>query len=64
MFFVSDVFISAATRIIFYKLKSGASDIAQFVRFILFYVCEFLPACIHVCHMCAWCLQKSEEVVG
>lgn len=63
MFLVSGVFISAATRIFFYKLKSGASDIAHFIRFILFYVC-ILPVCICVCHMCAWCLQKSEEVVG
>lgn len=53
MFFVSDVFISAATRIIFYKLKSGASDIAQFVRFILVYVCEFFT-CVYICvpHVC------------
>ena len=62
MFLVSGVFIFAATRIFFYKVKSGASDIAQFVRFILFYVC-ILPVCICMCHKYAWCLQKSEEVV-
>lgn len=57
MFFVSDVFISAATRIIFYKLKSGASDIAQFVRFILVYVCEFFT-CVYIC-VCATCVPGA-----
>lgn len=49
--------------VIFLKIQCVIILVFYFKRFTLSYVYECLPACINVYHVCAWCLQRPEEVV-
>lgn len=44
----------------FLSLLTGQSFFI--IKIYLFYVYECFPTYMYVCHVCAWCLRKSEDI--